>query len=406
MTLDAARIVRTGDHSRERRLYRWTVTRFGALGRWFDVLLAVALTVLGQLEVWSGAVVGGPRPVTAAVIAVGTVAVAFRRKAPLAVVVVSCGAVAVQGLLGVDSNSAFAPLLAAFVAIGSAAFYARRPVLAGIVAILLIWPVILLDKGFAPGDLAYAAVLVGLAWSVGRAFAIGGLRAELAEQRANAAVVQERVQIAREVHDIVAHSISVMTLHAGGVRRLLQPGQREERDALDVVERTGRQALAELQRVLAVLRTTADRPLEARPGLARVEELLESARAAGLAAHLRVDGEPRPLPAGVDLSVYRIVQESLTNVLKHGGPVAHVRVGVDDAQVTIEVTDDGRPADPRVAPGLAAGRKVPTPEEGSGHGLVGMRERLMLYGGTLEAGPQAGGGFRVKACLPSGAEAS
>jgi signal transduction histidine kinase len=283
------------------------------------VLLAAALTVLGQVELWSGSVIGGPRPAVAAAIAVGTAAVAFRRQAPLAVVVVCVGSVAVQGLLGVDSNSAFAPIFASFLAIGSAGFHARRPVLAVIVAILLIWSVILLDKGVSPGDLLYAAVLIGLAWSVGRAFAMGRLRAQLAEQRANAAAAQERVQIARELHDIIAHSISVMTLHAGGVRRLLQPGQQEERDALDVVEQTGRQALAELQRVLSVLRTPTDRTLEARPGLARVEELLQSARVAGLAAQLQVEGEPRPLPAGIDLSVYRIMQEALTNALKHAG---------------------------------------------------------------------------------------
>jgi len=146
-------------------------------------LMNAALTVLGQVEVWSGAVIGGPRLAVAAVIAGGTAAVAFRRRAPLTVVVVCSGSLGVQGLLGVDSDSAFAPLFALFLAVGSAAFYARHPVLALIVAILLIWPVILIDKGLAPGDLLYAAVLLGLAWSVGPAFAVGRLRAQLAEQR-------------------------------------------------------------------------------------------------------------------------------------------------------------------------------------------------------------------------------
>lgn len=363
------------------------MTRFGTRGQWLDLLLAAALTVLGQVELWSGLVVGGPRVPVAVVLAVGTMAVAFRRRAPMAVVIVCFGCWSAEALMGVDSDSAFAPILASFLAIGSAAFYARRPVVAVIVAILLIWPPILVDKGWAPADLLYAAVLILLAWSVGRAFAVGNLRAQLAEQRANAAVAQERVEIARELHDIVAHSISVMTLHAGGVRRLLRSDQDRERDALDVVEQTGRQALAELQRVLGVLRTPADRPLDARPGLADVDDLLRSAQATGLATELLVEGTPRPLPAGVDLSAYRIMQEALTNVLKHAAATnVVVNIRYDDSAVRLAVTDDG------------AARGGAGVEHG--HGLIGMRERTALYGGTLEAGPLPGRGFRVAATLP------
>jgi signal transduction histidine kinase len=363
------------------------VTPFGTSGRWLDPLLAALLTVLGQAELWSGAVIGGPRLAAAALIAVGTVAVAFRRRAPLTVVIVCFGSLAAQALIGVDANSAFSPLLAAFLAVGSAAYYARRPVLALAVAIGLIWPVILLEKGMSPSDLLYAALLIGLAWSVGRGFAVGRLRAQLAEHQANAAAAQERVQIARELHDVIAHSISVMTLHAGGVRRLLQPGQQAERDALEIVEQTGQQALAELQRVLGALRTPADRPLEVQPGLERVDELLESARATGLAAQLEVEGEPRPLPAGIDLSVYRITQEALTNVLKHARAThVEVRIRYSDGAVRVLVTDDG---------------VRPSPSERQlGHGLLGMRERTALYGGTLEAGPLPGRGFRVAAMIP------
>jgi signal transduction histidine kinase len=364
------------------------VTLFGARGRWLDLLLAAALTVLGQVELWSGLVVGGPRAAVAVLLAVGTMAVAFRRQAPMAVVIVCFGCWTGQSLMGVDSDSAFAPILASFLAVGSAAFYARRPVVALLVAILLVWPAILLDKGWAPADLIYAAVLILLAWSVGRAFAVGNLRAQLAEQRTNAAVAQERVEIARELHDIVAHSISVMTLHAGGVRRLLRPDQETERDALDVVEQTGRQALAELQRVLGVLRTPVDRPLEARPGLADVDELLESARATGLTADLHIEGQPRPLPAGVDLSAYRIMQEALTNVLKHAA-ASHVVVNInyDGGAVRLAVIDDG------------TGRSVVGIQPG--HGLIGMRERAALYGGVLEAGPLPGRGFRIAATIPA-----
>ena len=371
----------------ERRLYRWTVTRFGTSWRWLDPLLAALLTVLGQAEVWSGAVIGGPRSAVAALIAASTVAVAFRRRAPLTVVVVCFGSLAAQSLIGVDANSAFAPFIAAFFAIGSAAYYARRPVLALIVAICLIWPAILVDKGLSPSDLLYAAVLIGLAWSVGWAFAVGRLRAQLAEHQANAAAAQERVQIARELHDVIAHSISVMTLHAGGVRRLLQPGQQEERAALEIVEQTGQHALAELQRVLGALRTPADRPLEVQPGLQRVDELLESARATGMATQLEVEGEPHPLPAGIDLSMYRITQEALTNVLKHARATqVEVRIRYGDGAVRVLVTDDGVPPSPT--------------ERHLGHGLLGMRERTALYGGTLEAGPLPGRGFQVAAMIP------
>lgn len=145
------------------------MVRFRPVGRCLDALLAVAVTVGGQLEVWSGVVVGGPRPTVAVIVAVGTLALAFRRRAPMAVLVATCGASSALGLLGVDSNSASVPVLAAFVAIGTAAFHARRSVLALPVALLLIWPAVLLDKGFVTQDLLYVAVLVGLAWSVGRA---------------------------------------------------------------------------------------------------------------------------------------------------------------------------------------------------------------------------------------------
>jgi signal transduction histidine kinase len=217
-------------------------------------------------------------------------------------------------------------------------------------------------------------------------------RATLAEQEREAdalrVVVEERTRIARELHDIVGHSVSVMTVQASGVRRLLHPEQKQEREALLAVEQTGREALAEMRRVVGALRDPEEGPaLAPRPSLSRVDKLVTQARETGLAVSLEIEGEPVPLPAGVDLTAYRLVQEGLTNAIKHAAARhADVRVRYDGDQVEIEVCDDG--------PGGE------TPSNGSGHGLVGMRERVSIYGGELEVGPRAEGGFRLRARLP------
>jgi signal transduction histidine kinase len=184
------------------------------------------------------------------------------------------------------------------------------------------------------------------------------MRATLAEQEREAealrAVVEERTRIARELHDIVGHSVSVMTVQTSGVRRLLRPEQEQEREALLAVERTGREALAEMRRVVGALRDPEE-----------------------------------TLPAGVDMTAYRLVQEGLTNTIKHAAAGhAEVRVRYEGDNVEVEVCDDGRGADGAPA------------STGGGHGLVGMRERVSIYGGELEAGPRAEGGFRLRARLP------
>ncbi len=194
-------------------------------------------------------------------------------------------------------------------------------------------------------------------------------------------MAEERLRIAREMHDVVSHSLSVMTLHVSGVRRLLRPDQVEERAALETAERTGRESIAEMHRMLGVLRgPETDAPA---PGLARLAELLEPARAAGLEVACTVD--VGPLPPGLDLAAYRIVQEAVTNVIRH----ARAR------RVTCTVRSDGRTLDLRVTDDGAGGAVAGA----GGHGLVGMRERAALYGGTVEAGPGPGG-FTVHAVLP------
>ena len=248
-------------------------------------------------------------------------------------------------------------------------------------------------------DFFWTTLILSLAWVFGVAL---GTRTEQARElrervrtvereRAQAeerAAGEERARIARELHDVVAHSVSVMVVQASGVRRLLQEEQHREREALMSVEQIGRQALMEMRRMLGVMRTGEEQPaaLAPQPGLQHLDRLIAQVEEAGLPVTLHVEGERPELPPGVDLSAYRIVQEGLTNALKHAkGASAQVTVRYDDASVQLEVADDG--------PGVDGAN-------GAGHGLVGMRERVALYGGTLEAGPRDGGGFVLRAKLP------
>ena len=247
-------------------------------------------------------------------------------------------------------------------------------------------------------DFVFSNVVFGVVWIVG--FSLGrkfeeadeakerAARAERdREQQARTAVAEERARIARELHDVVGHSVSVMTVQASGVRRLLRPDQDREREALLVVERTGREALAEMRRMVGVLRRPEEAPaLAPQPSLDHVSRLVEQARETGLPVDLRIEGEAIQLPAGVDLTAYRLVQEGLTNVVKHAQATrAEVLVDYGDGYVEVTVRDDGK--------GVGNG-------DGGGHGLVGMRERVSVYGGEIDAGPQTGGGYRLRAKLP------
>ena len=248
------------------------------------------------------------------------------------------------------------------------------------------------------GNFVVASIIFAIVWTI--AFGVGrksveadearerAIRAEHErEERARVAVAEERARIARELHDVVGHSVSVMTVQASGVRRLLRPEQEREREALLVVERTGREALAEMRRMVGVLRRPEEAPaLAPQPSLDHLSRLVEQAREAGLPVELRIEGEAIQLPAGVDLTAYRLVQEGLTNVVKHAQATrAEVLVNYGDGYLEVTVNDDGQ--------GVGNG-------DGGGHGLVGMRERVSVYGGELDAGPQTGGGYRLRAKLP------
>jgi signal transduction histidine kinase len=248
------------------------------------------------------------------------------------------------------------------------------------------------------GDFAFIAFVFTISWFAG--LTLGGKlhaaakaeeRAERLERErdaeARAAVAEERARIARELHDIVGHSVSVMTVQASAVRRLLRADQEREREALITVEETGRAALAEMRRLVGVLRRPEEAPaLVPQPSLGHVEKLVEQTREAGLPTVLRVEGEAAELPQGIDLTAYRLVQEGLTNAVKHANATqAEVVVRYDNGSVELVVRDNGT--------GEGNG-------DGSGHGLVGMRERVAVCGGELAAGPRAGGGYELRARLP------
>ena len=254
------------------------------------------------------------------------------------------------------------------------------------------------DPGHAAGELVFIPLLFTIGWLAGYAMRGRTEQAEAAEARAaraeqereaaaRLAVAEERARIARELHDIVAHSVSVMVLHTGTVRRKLPDEYAEDREALTEVERTGRAALAEMRRLLGAMRNDGDGvELAPQPGLGDLDALVEEVGRAGLPVRLSIEGEPVPLPSAVELSAYRIVQEGLTNVLKHAGATeAEVDLRFDAGQLQIDVRDDGA--------GDAGG-------DGLGHGLVGVRERVKIFGGEMTTGPAAGGGFVLTTRLP------
>jgi signal transduction histidine kinase len=252
--------------------------------------------------------------------------------------------------------------------------------------------------GHTTGELVFIPIDFAVAWVAGFALRERSEQAEAAELRATVAererdaatriaVAEERARIARELHDIVAHAVSVMVLQVGAVRHKLPDSMGEDRDALSGVERAGRTALTEMRRLLAAMRDDGDEAeLLPQPGLDGLESLREEIGRAGLPVELHVDGEPVPLPRGIDLSAYRIVQEGLTNVLKHARATkADVTVRYLPGEVQLEVRDDG------------VGSST---TDARGHGLVGIRERVKIYGGEMAAGAANGGGFVLNTRLP------
>jgi signal transduction histidine kinase len=336
------------------------------------------------------------------------VPLAWRRRAPRLVLAATFAAAFVNLVLGYQPTWAQAAMLVGLYTV--AAHVPRRQSVAAAVVFfvgLVVYGVIA-ERMYPTGNAELSAqewvfslLQFVAAWFLGdlqqRRLAytakLEALNAQLADEqelRARWAVAEERGRIARELHDVVAHSVSVMVVQAGAARRSVAAHPDQATAALTQIESTGRQALAEMRRLLGLLRDGQDgtAALTPQPSLAHLDSLLAAAREAGLPVELTVEGEPRQLPAGIDLSAYRIVQEALTNSLKHAGPAkATVRVRYGARALDVQVSDNGRGA-ARVA------------DDGHTHGLIGMRERVALFGGALEVGSRPGGGFLVAARLP------
>jgi signal transduction histidine kinase len=372
---------------------------------WFELLIAF-LAIAGMIELVVGRNLPGA-PTTSLWIAIPTVAVLVlplfaRRRFPFAgpaaywllAMAISFG----DGLLLAFIGSLGVVGLASAFLLGNL----RDPLKAGAGLIIVLVGIVIVVYNI-PGtqsasDLVFIPLRFVVAWVAGWALRERAERAEAAEERAvraerereaaaRVAVAEERARIARELHDIVAHAVSVMVLQVGAVRHKLTEASAEDRDALRGVERAGRTALTEMRRLLAAMRGDGEEAeLVPQPGLDGLDSLLDEIGRAGLPVELHVDGEPVPLPRGIDLSAYRIVQEGLTNALKHArASDADVTVRYRPDQLEIEVRDNGQ--------GSAT-------TDGLGHGLVGVRERVKIYGGDMTVGSATGGGFVLSTRLP------
>jgi signal transduction histidine kinase len=372
---------------------------------WFDVLVVGAVAWwLVDVALYVHEPGGESGPLWFDVLAVFffTTPLLARRRYPIGSLVVPASAIGLSSL--VDSGLVKHPFVSFLIGLTICFRFGMRPnrrtSVAGLALVMGVAALVELNapKDGGAGSFLWDAITFGVAWVIG--FAVGEKyrevseakeRAELAErereERARRAVADERARIARELHDVVGHSVSVMTVQASAVRVRLDNDQDQVREALEVVERTGREALAEMRRMVGVLRHPDEAPaLAPQPSLEQIAALVERAREAGLPVELRIEGEPIELPAGIDLTAYRLVQEGLTNAIKHArAQRAEVLVRYAAGQVEVTVSDDGQ--------GGGDG-------DGSGHGLVGIRERVSVYGGRLEAGVRPEGGFRLRATLP------
>ncbi len=371
---------------------------------WFDALLSVAIVVAVVEVVLTQDVKDGPRgPLWFDVLAVlgMTLPLFARRRFPLGAPVASGVVIAASSFVDGRLAHGVVPFLTALaIVVLFGLIRDQTQAITGLAFGIGVTAIVFHNDpdGGGAGGFVFTSIVLAVAWAIGFGLGHKFHEAEEAKQRlaraeqerlerARLAVVDERTRIARELHDVVGHSVSVMTVQASAARRLLRPHQEREREALLVVEQTGREALAEMRRMVGVLRRPDEAPaLAPQPSLEHLDRLIAQAREAGLPVELRIEGEPEPLPASVDLTAYRLVQEGLTNAIKHArAQCAEVVVRYGDRHVELTVTDDGS--------GDGGG-------ESGGHGLVGMRERVSVYGGDLEAGPLAEGGYRLRARLP------
>ena len=375
----------------------------GRLPPWRDALVAVAVALIAVVEVLANPAIR-PEPVALPVEVALGLALWWRHRQPL----VAVGAVAVLQVLeaaaGVPLEQPIVPLLASAIAIYAvvARGSLRRGLLGlGLMIVAVAVETVAQDKGL--GNFAFAMVFAVGTFMVARTVAYRTRHADAMRERADEvelrreddvrhAAEAERTRIARELHDLVAHSVGVMVVQAGAAERVLVRDPDAALSAMRAVQSTGRQAISEMARLVAILREGGEEVgLAPQPDLDDLATLVEETRLAGLSVELVVSGDPRPVPPALGLTVYRIVQEALTNTRKHAGAArATIRLNYGPSALTTEVTDTGEGSV------RSAG--------GSGHGLIGMRERVAMYGGTLHLDHAAEGGFVVRARLPWEAE--
>jgi signal transduction histidine kinase len=361
----------------------------------WEWLLAVGLTIGIELEYRDRF-----NALEAVVALLITVPLAFRLRFPLAALVVVLSGIVVEGALGGVAGSdipvfPIVSLAVALLAVGARANWAGVGFGAGMTFVA--WSIA--TRLTTPhGSIAVGGLLTCGGLLVGRAMGVLRFESDVLVERASAlererderaqqAVAEERLRIARELHDVIGHSISVMGVQAGAVRSVLRPDQEREREALLSVERTGREAVAEMRRLIGLMRTEPSESGAPTPTLRGADDLVEAIRRAGLAVELHVCGDLSSVPPGVDLAGYRVLQEALTNALKHApDSTVDATVICNPQHLEIAVVDDG------------VGTSL-TPSE-DGHGLLGMQERVSLYGGELHAGPRPEGGYEVRARIP------
>jgi signal transduction histidine kinase len=386
-----------------------TTTQQRARGRFHwnqdyaDIALGLAITVFGLVSAQRDHVQLDFLSVPLLIIQ--TLPVIWRRRDPMRVLYVTGSAITIYSLLGYSDTTSGVGIFIAFYTVAANMPRRRATIAAAITAVGIFLSfasyAVLNSKTGWTTAMTTTYISFGVAWLIGDNLRVRRAYTRQLEQRAQEverekeekaaqAVTEERARIARELHDVVAHYVSVMVVQAAGARRVVDKDPAAAKGALAAVEMAGRTALTEMRRMLEVLR--ADDPgMGPQPGLGEIEHLVQNVRDAGLPVELSVTGTVCCLPAGMDLAAYRIVQEALTNTVKHGGKAtAHVTVRYADDTLEIEVVDDGRGAAAQLLSGA----------EGGGHGLIGMNERVALFGGMLEAGPILTGGYRVFARMP------
>jgi signal transduction histidine kinase len=358
--------------------------------RFADAGLAAAVAGVGLVEVWANAGIHPKAVAYPCEVGLGIV-LAWRRRYPLATLVAVAALATVEAVAGVPLEQPWVPLAAYMVAVYSLVTLAPRDrALAGLAIAAIAVAVEVIDQHKGLGNFAFAMVFIVPIWLAGRTIRARTARAEELEreqeERALAAVEEERRRIARELHDVISHSLGVVVLQAGAVEQVLERDPERAREMLRSIRRTGQEAIGELGTLLTLARGEVESSREPQPALADLERLVANTREAGLPVELDIEGPRRPLPAAVELSAYRVVQEGLTNVLKHaGGASARVVLRYRQDELEVEVSDDGvRSGDGR----------------GSRRGLAGIAERVAVFGGRFEAGPAREGGWRLRATLP------